>query len=156
MVISRSGGSNASEVALTLVLMDTHYPNDVDRSLDETAPDKIRRYRPDYNNNPPVSPLYLLCLVRLGDYMVNLCAFYFYKLIGKMTAFLQLQEFTLRNMTVSTSTTVARRSPHISNPRLATFSLRLKHYGSSVNECFLIVTCKQLVWSTWIGRNMPI
>jgi hypothetical protein len=30
-----------------------HYPNDVDRSLNETVPDKIRKYRADYNNNPP-------------------------------------------------------------------------------------------------------
>ena len=39
------------------------------------------------------SPLCLLLLVRLGGYIVNLCAFYSYKLIGKLTAFLQLQEF---------------------------------------------------------------
>ena len=31
------------------------------------------------------SPLCLLLLVRLGVYTVNLCAFYFYKLIGKET-----------------------------------------------------------------------
>jgi hypothetical protein len=31
-----------------------------------------------------------LLLVRLGGYIVNLCVFYFYKLIGKLTAFLQL------------------------------------------------------------------
>ncbi len=30
-----------------------HYPNDIDRSLNETSPDKIRKYRDDYNNNPP-------------------------------------------------------------------------------------------------------
>ena len=30
-----------------------HYPNDVDRSLNEATPDKIRKYRTDYNNNPP-------------------------------------------------------------------------------------------------------
>ncbi len=32
-----------------------HYPNpnDIDRSLTETAADKIRKYRADYNNNPP-------------------------------------------------------------------------------------------------------
>jgi hypothetical protein len=32
-----------------------HYPNDVDRSLNEAAPDKIRKYRADQNNNPPNS-----------------------------------------------------------------------------------------------------
>jgi hypothetical protein len=30
-----------------------HYPNDIDRSLNEAAADKIRKYRADYNNNPP-------------------------------------------------------------------------------------------------------
>jgi hypothetical protein len=44
---------------------------------------------------------------------VNLCAFYFYKLIGKLTAFLQLQEFSLRNIIVASSTTAARRSPQL-------------------------------------------
>jgi hypothetical protein len=32
-----------------------HYPNDIDRSLIEAADDKIRKYRADYNNNPPDS-----------------------------------------------------------------------------------------------------
>jgi len=30
-----------------------HYPNDIDRSLNDVATDKIRKYRPDYHNNPP-------------------------------------------------------------------------------------------------------
>ena len=30
-----------------------HYPNDIDRSLNEDDTDKIRKYRADYNNNPP-------------------------------------------------------------------------------------------------------
>ncbi len=30
-----------------------HYPNDLDKSLSEAAADKIRKYRADYNNNPP-------------------------------------------------------------------------------------------------------
>ena len=32
-----------------------HYPNDLDGSLKEAAADKIRKYRADYNNNPPNS-----------------------------------------------------------------------------------------------------
>ncbi len=39
-----------------------------------------------------LSPLCLLSLVRLGGYIVNLCVFYSCRLIGKLTAFLQLQE----------------------------------------------------------------
>jgi hypothetical protein len=30
-----------------------HYPDDIDRSLNETVTDKKRKYRGDYNNNPP-------------------------------------------------------------------------------------------------------
>jgi hypothetical protein len=30
-----------------------HYPNDVDKSLNETVVDKIRKYRADCTNNPP-------------------------------------------------------------------------------------------------------
>jgi hypothetical protein len=30
-----------------------HYPNDVDRLLNEATADKIRKHRSDYNNNPP-------------------------------------------------------------------------------------------------------
>jgi hypothetical protein len=34
-----------------------------------------------------LSPVCLLLLVPLGVYIVNLCAFYSYRLIGKLTAF---------------------------------------------------------------------
>ncbi len=30
-----------------------HHPNDTDKSLNEDATDKIRKYRADYNDNPP-------------------------------------------------------------------------------------------------------
>ncbi len=78
-----------------------------------------------------LSPLCLLLLIRPGGYIVTFCSFYFYKLIGKLTAFLQLQEFSFRNQPVVSSTTAARRSPHISeaNLRLGIFSVRLKYYG---------------------------
>jgi hypothetical protein len=29
------------------------YPNNLDQSLNDTVADKIRKYRADYNNNPP-------------------------------------------------------------------------------------------------------
>ena len=54
--------------------------------------------------------LCLLLLVRLGGYIVTLSDFYSYRLIGKLTAFLQLQEFSLRNQTVDSSTSAARLS----------------------------------------------
>ncbi len=36
-----------------------HYPNDIDRSLNEAAADKIRKYRADYNNKPPSSVAFM-------------------------------------------------------------------------------------------------
>ena len=43
---------------------------------------------------PPLpSLLCLVFLVRPGDYTVNLWVFYFYKLIGKLTTSLEIQEF---------------------------------------------------------------
>ena len=41
-----------------------HYPNDIDRSLNETATDKIRKYRSDYNNNPPSSVAFIPTIPR--------------------------------------------------------------------------------------------
>ncbi len=40
-----------------------HYPNDIDRSLNEDASDKIRKYRPDYYNNPPSSVAFMSTIV---------------------------------------------------------------------------------------------
>ena len=78
-----------------------------------------------------LSPLCLLLLVRLVGYTENLCASYFDKLIGKLTAFLQLQEFSFRNLPVDFSTSAAPRSPHTSNPKWATSSPRLQLYVST-------------------------
>ncbi len=45
-----------------------------------------------------LSPLCLSLLVRLVVYITNLYSFYFYRLIGKLITFLQLQEFNLHNL----------------------------------------------------------
>ncbi len=65
---------------------------------------------------------------------MNSCDFYSYRLIGKLTAFLQLQEFRSRNLTVDTSTSAARRSPHSLNRVWATFSPRLQLYVLRLTE----------------------
>jgi hypothetical protein len=59
---------------------------------------------------------------------VNLSDFYSYRLIGKLTAFLQLQEFSLRNSPVASSTSAARLSLNSSKAGLAWLSLRLQLY----------------------------
>ncbi len=50
-----------------------HYPTDIDRSLNESATDKIRKYRSDCNHNPPnVISFWLLFLVCLHSEFVRL------------------------------------------------------------------------------------
>ncbi len=86
------------------------YPNNLDQSLNDADVDKIRKYRPDYNNRPPsVVSFMSLLLVRQAGYIVNLSEFYSYRIIGKLTAFLQLQEFNLRRQTQVAS---SRGFPH--------------------------------------------
>ncbi len=36
-----------------------HYPNNIDESLNQAANDKIRKYRADYNNNPPTAVTFM-------------------------------------------------------------------------------------------------
>jgi hypothetical protein len=68
--------------------------------------------------------LCLLLLVHQADYMVNLSDLYSYRLIGKLTAFWQLQEFSQRNLPVASSTSAARLSFSSSREKLAWLSLR--------------------------------
>jgi hypothetical protein len=95
-----------------------HYPNNIDRSLNETTDDKIRKYHADYNTNPPNTTIPSTSF-SLGGYIVNSSDFYSYRFIGKLTAFLQFQEFSLRNLTVTSSTSVARFSLNSSKTGLA-------------------------------------
>jgi hypothetical protein len=36
-----------------------HYPNDIDKSLNEVAVDKIQEYRSDHNDNPPTAVAFM-------------------------------------------------------------------------------------------------
>jgi hypothetical protein len=42
--------------------VDARYPNNLDQSLNDTAADKIRKYRADYNNNPPSAVSFILAI----------------------------------------------------------------------------------------------
>ncbi len=74
-----------------------HFPNDIDKSLK-----KMRLSLIKYGNitltiitiHRTQSPLCLIFLVRLGGYIVNSLDCYSYRIIGKLTAFLHLQEFS--------------------------------------------------------------
>ncbi len=82
-----------------------NYPNDIDRLLNDSPTDKIRKYRSDYDNNPPNTTSFIPAIVSTsGSYIVNLCDFYSYSLIGKLTACLQVQDFSFRNLAVDSST----------------------------------------------------
>jgi hypothetical protein len=63
------------------------YPNNLDQSLNDTAADKTRKYRADYNNRPPSPVSFIPPIVRQAGYIVNLLDFYSYSLIGKLTVF---------------------------------------------------------------------
>ena len=108
------------------------YPNNLNQSLNDTAADKIRKYRADYNNRPPSAVSFMPAIASTlsqADYMVNLSDFYSYRLIGKLTVFFQLQEFSLRKQTqVASSTSVGRFFLLCSNLGLEIFSPRLQLY----------------------------
>ena len=70
-----------------------HYPADIDRTLNEAAADKVLQYRADYNNLSHAIA-FIPAIASTGVSTVNLCSYYFYRLIGKLTDFLQLQEFS--------------------------------------------------------------
>jgi hypothetical protein len=86
-----------------------HFPNDIDRSLNEVVSDKIRKYRSDYNNlyhdNPP--KLLFLQVHRETD------------------LFFHLQEFSLCNLPVESSTSTVPCSPHSLKQKSVTPSSRL-------------------------------
>ena len=44
-----------------------HYPQDVDKSLNEDAADKIRKYRTDYNNNPSNAISFMSAIASTSD-----------------------------------------------------------------------------------------
>jgi hypothetical protein len=43
-----------------------HYPNDIDKSLNEAAADKIWKYRADHNNNPPSAGNIALTIIKIA------------------------------------------------------------------------------------------
>ncbi len=108
-----------------------HYPNDLDGPLNEAAADKIRQYRADYNNRPSNAISFMPAIAstsgRLHSEFVRLLLLQAHR---ETTAFLKLQEFSLRNLPVACSTTAARRSPHSSSPKSRTSLPRLQLYVS--------------------------
>jgi hypothetical protein len=91
-----------------------HYPNDIDRSFDEAAADKIRKYRADYNINPPNATSFMPASASTS---------------GRLhSEFVRLLFFSLRILPVDSSTSAARRSPRSLKQGSATSLLRLQLY----------------------------
>ncbi len=85
-------------------------PNNLDQLLNDASADQVRKYRADYNNRPPSVVSFMTAIASTSTaYIVNLSEFYSYRLIGKLTDFLQLQEFSLRRHTQVTSSPFAAR-----------------------------------------------
>jgi hypothetical protein len=94
-----------------------HYPADLDRPLKEAAADKILQYRADYINRPSNAISFMPAVASTsGRLHYEFVRLLFLQLIGKLTAFLQVQEFSLRKQTFSI--TVPWRSPHSSSQKL--------------------------------------
>jgi hypothetical protein len=113
-----------------------HYPNDIDRSIKEAVADKIRKYRPDYNNNSPPSAVSFMPAIastsgRLHSEFIRLL---FLKAHRETDRFFAASGVPLHNLPVEDSSTfVARRSSRTSNQKEETYSLRLHLYVLILN-----------------------
>jgi hypothetical protein len=91
-----------------------HYPNDIDKSINETVTDKIRKYSADYNYNPPVGVAFMPIIAstsgRLHSEFVRLL---FLQTHMETDPFLLLQEVRLRILPVDSSTSSVWCSPLI-------------------------------------------
>ncbi len=71
------------------------YPNNLDQPLNDTATDKIRKYRADYNNNPPSPVSFMTAIVgtsgRLHSKFIRLLFLQTHRETDRF--FLQIQEF---------------------------------------------------------------
>ena len=107
-----------------------HYHNDIDRSLNESVTDKIRKYRADYNNNPPNVIAFMSDIAstsgRLHSEFVRLL---FVQTHRETDRFFTASGVQLCNLPVTSCTSSVRRSPHSLNRKSATFSPKMKHSG---------------------------
>ena len=99
--IACEGWGSTSNPSLNVNL---HYPTDIDRTLNESSADKVLQYRAHFSNCPSHAIAFMTVIgstsgrlhgkfVRLLFLQSFIFAFYFYRLIGKLTDFLQVQEF---------------------------------------------------------------
>jgi hypothetical protein len=104
--------------------------NKLDQSLNDTSADKIRKYRADYNNNPPNTVSFMPAIAstsgRLHSEFIRLLFLQAHRETDRF--FAASLEFSLRKQIVECSTTVTRLSLPSSKAKLAWLSLRQKFY----------------------------
>jgi len=108
-----------------------------------------------------LSHLWLLLLVRLGGYIVNLWHFYSYRLIGKLIAFLQLHGAPIASKTHT-------HPSHSHTSRLLTLSYLItqrfkkkflylgKYSKENCSPVFLPITCLWIDYWTVGLRSLPV
>ena len=100
------------------------YPNNLDRSLNEATNDKVRKYRADYNNNPPSVISFMTAISstsgRLHCEFIRLLFLQSYRETDLF--FFTVSEFRLRKQIVESSTAAARLFLPSSNVGLEMFS----------------------------------
>jgi hypothetical protein len=102
------------------------YPNKLDQSLNDTDADKIRKYRADYNNNPPNTVSFMTAIPstsgRLHSEFVRLL---FLQAHRETDRFFAASEVQLVQHNVVSSTSSMRLSLHNSKEKLTWFSVSL-------------------------------
>ena len=93
--------------------------------------------------------------------IVNLYIFYSYRLIGKPTTFVQIQEFTLSKTTVTSSTTKVRRSPLSLDQKVSSLRITLNIDGPPILSQTHAhpshsQTCHLLTSSSSLGVPVPL
>ncbi len=123
-----------------------HYPNpnDIDRSLNEAAADKIRKYRSDYNNNPPNAISFMTTMAgtsgRLHSEFIRLLF---------LQAHRETDRFFAASGVQSAQSTWGHRTSTYAAPR----SLR---WWSQNADLFLWSQLLCVLILTWTGRLSPL
>jgi hypothetical protein len=74
-----------------------YYQYNLDGPLNDVDTDKILQYRSDYNNRPSTTIFFMTIIPSTsGCLHIDFRVFYFYRIIGKLTSFLHIQKFMIR------------------------------------------------------------
>jgi hypothetical protein len=103
---------------------------DIDEPLNETAADKLRDHRADYNNRPFKSISVIPAIASTSGRLHCELVCNLFLQTHRETACLQLQELGIHNITRTSAASTALLFTHSSNVRSATSSTRSQHFVS--------------------------